>query len=623
MPTARRATQRSSGAKLRPAENRRSSSPSSEIRAGSIAKQTWALALLLAAATFAVYSPVLSHPFVNYDDPDYVTQNPRVQRGVKLETLAWAAVSTEHSNWHPVTWLSHALDCELFGLNPAGHHVSNLLLHAVNAALLFLFLVWVTGKAGSSLFVAALFALHPLNVESVAWIAERKTLLSMFFLLLTLFAYVWYARRPRIVPYVCVLVLFAIGLAAKPMIVTLPFVMLLLDYWPLQRIQAWTPAPDILPMPQRSWPQLVLEKLPMLLLSAGSSVITVIAQRGSILSSEILPFGARLSNAVLSYGMYLTKAFWPNPLAVYYTRSSSGSATWETTVSLTLLVGLTAIVWKFRSRGYLLTGWLWFLGTMVPMIGLVQVGNQAMADRYAYLPLIGIFIAISWELGEFVSRRMDPKLSTGAGVIVVVAMSCVTILQLRVWRSSLDLWTHALEVTQDNYVANDNLAYELLSQGRPQEALRYFQTAAGLAPADPLSHWALAASLEDQGRLQEALQNYEVVIRNPENQRQLVSACLSSAVISSELGDYQRASEYSREALQADRQTVAAIVLDAQHAAAQAASADAYLRLGLLLEQLQQIPGARQAYEQVLKLEPNSPLARRLLEHLQTTPSRS
>jgi protein O-mannosyl-transferase len=627
MPTARKANPRSPRAKPRLAQSRRVShsspglSPDSpfDARLNRVTKQTWALALILAVTTFAGYSPILSHPFVNYDDPDYVTQNPQVQRGLTFETLAWALASTEHSNWHPVTWLSHALDCDLFGLNPAGHHFTSLLLHAVNAALLFLFLTWVTGKAGSSLFVAALFAFHPLNVESVAWIAERKTLLSMFFLLLTLFAYIWYARRPRMGPYVCMLTLFALGLAAKPMIVTLPFAMLVLDYWPLQRIQEWTVAAEILPMPQWPWRWLLIEKIPLLLISAGSSVITVIAQRGSILPSEFLPLGARLSNAVRSYGLYLAKTFWPNPLAVYYTRA--GSASWEAAVSLAILAGLSAIVWRFRSRGYLPTGWLWFLGTMVPMIGLVQVGNQAMADRYAYLPLIGIFIAITWGIGEFASRRdMSPKICVLAGVIVVVALSCVSFRQVRVWRSSLELWTRALEVTQDNYVANDNLAYELLSEGRPQEALPYFQTAASLAPADPLSHWALAASLQDRGRLQEAAQNYEVVIRNPENQRQLASACLSAAVISSELGDYQSASEYSREALQADRQTVTAFVLDAQHSVAQVPSASMYLRLGLLLEQVQQIQGARQAYEQVVKLDPNSALARRLLDHLRAAP---
>lgn len=424
MPTANR---RSGAARPQLAKGRQiSSSVSAATIAGakvdSATKQKWALALLLAACTFAVYFPVLSHPFVNYDDPDYVTANPHVQQGLTRATLEWAASSVEHSNWHPVTWLSHALDCELFGLAPAGHHFSSLLLHAINAALLFLFLASVTAKTGRSLFVAALFALHPINVESVAWIAERKTVLSMFFLLLTLAAYAWYVSRPTAGRYISVVVPYALGLAAKPMIVTLPFLLMLLDYWPLQRIKGMDATSRAFPAPQRPWARLVLEKLPLLALSTASGVVTVIAQRGSILSSEILPFGLRLANAIHSYVTYLGKAFWPDPLAVYYPRGNFTLAGWETLLSLSLLIGLSAAAWKMRSRGYLLTGWLWFLGALVPMIGLVQVGNQAMADRYAYLPLIGIFIAITWAIGEFVAKRnIDSKFSMLAGAIVLVA----------------------------------------------------------------------------------------------------------------------------------------------------------------------------------------------------------
>ena len=583
-------------------------------------KQRWALALLLAACTFAVYFPVLSHPFVNYDDSDYVTANPHVQQGLTWATLVWAASSTEHSNWHPVTWLSHALDCELFGLAPAGHHFSSLLLHAINAALSFLFLASVTAKTWRCLFVAALFALHPINVESVAWVAERKTVLSMFLLLLTLTAYAWYARQPKTGRYACVVACFSVGLAAKPMIVTLPFLLLLLDYWPWQRVKGMDAVPRALGAPQRTWARLALEKLPLFMLSAASCVATVIAQRASLLSPEILPLSLRLTNAIHSYVIYLCKALWPHPLAVYYPRGNFTLASWETLLSLSLLIGLSAAVWRLGSRGYLLTGWFWFLGTLVPMIGLVQAGNQAMADRYAYLPLIGIFIAITWEIAEFVTRRhIDPKLCTIAGVIVLVVFSWATSRQLRVWNSSVDLWSHALAVTRDNYVAHDNLAYELLSLGRPAEALHHFQEAASLSSADPLSHWALAASLEDQGRFREAAHDYEVVIRYPANPRQLASACLSTAVISSELGDYLKASEYARTAVQTDPQTVAAIVLDAERSAVQTPSADNYLRMGLLLELAGQIPKATEAYQQAIELDPNSAMGRRLLDHIQAT----
>jgi tetratricopeptide (TPR) repeat protein len=604
-------------------KNKNELQPSAVAPIDPLTPRRWALALLLIIGAFVLYLPALSHPFVNYDDPDYVTQNLHVQQGLTFDTFTWALSSTEFSNWHPVTWLSHALDCEILGVNAAWHHFTNILLHALNAALLFLLLASVTGKTARSLFVAALFAVHPLNVESVAWIAERKTVLSMFFLLLTLAAYAWYARQPGIRRFVCVVLLFVLGLAAKPMVVTLPFVMLLLDYWPLQRFKGWTSYSTAFPVPQKSGPSLILEKLPLLAFSAASCAITLVAQRGSMLPSEFLPFGLRLANAIRAYAMYLSKMFWPNPLAVYYPRGN-GVAAWEIALSVLVLCAISALAWKTRAHGYSLIGWLWFLGTLVPMIGLVQVGNQAMADRYAYLPLIGIFIAIAWGIGDLAGVvNLTPNFRIAAGSVVVVALSWVAARQLRVWDSSLVLWTHALAVTKDNYVANDNLAYELLTQGRSQEALDQFEEAARIAPNDTLSHWALAASFEDRGRLQEAAQNYEVVIRNTANQRQLAAACLSTAVISTELGDYNTAAEYAHRALSTDPRVVDAIVLDAQTTAQRNPSSGAFVRVGLLLEQVQQIARAEQAYQQAIQLDPNSPLAHRLLNHLHAAASGS
>jgi protein O-mannosyl-transferase len=586
----------------------------------------WMLAVLLAACTLGLYYPVVHYPFVNYDDNDYVTANSHVQQGLTKATFIWAIRSTEYSNWHPVTWISHALDWELFGKNSGGHHFTNVFLHAVNAALIFLLLAFATGKTARSLFVAAVFAFHPLNVESVAWIAERKSVLSMFLMLLALAAYGWYIQQPKFWRYVAVFVLFALGLAAKPMIVTLPFLLLLLDYWPLQRFAPQTPGAQEFVIPQRTWQALLLEKIPLLLLSAASSVITVIAQHGSIPSSAALPLGIRFANALHSYAMYLRKAFWPSPLVVYYPLETSGIATWETMLALLVLAGLTAAVWKLRARRYLLMGWLWFLGTLVPMIGLVQVGNQAMADRYAYLPLIGIFVAVTWMFSEFaLKRRLSPRICIALAGIVLVSLSLVTLRQIRFWNGSLALWTHTLEVTKHNlvaernlYVAEDNLAYELLSIGRADEALAHFQNAARLAPADPLSHWALAASLKDQGHLEDAMQNYEIVTENPENPRQLAAAYLNMAVISTELGNYSQAGKYSAKALQTDQGTVDALVLDAEHSASEQGSADAYLHLGLLLELAGQISGAQQAYQEVIKLDPASIVGRRLLDHLES-----
>jgi len=575
-----------------------------------------ALAALLVVCTLAVYFPVTSYPFVNFDDGNYVAQNPHIQQGLTLSTVLWAVSSMAYDNWHPVTWLSHALDWQLYGAHAGGHHTTNLVLHLLNVVLLLFVLMWMTGQAGKSFFVAALFAVHPINVESVAWVAERKNLLSMFFFLLTLAAYVWYVRQPKWWRYGCGVALFAIGLAAKPMIVTLPFVLMLLDYWPLRRVKGSTRQSKQPPLRQKSWRWLALEKVPLLILSVASCVVTLIAQRGAIASSRVLPFQLRLWNAICAYGLYLAKAVRPASLAVYYPRA--GLNPWTIAFVSLVLIGLSAVAWRERSSGYATTGWLWFLGTPVPMIGLVQVGDQAMADRYAYLPLIGIFIVVAWGSSDFArSRKIDRRYCIVAGGVVIFALAWLTSLQVGVWRSSVDLWKQAIAVTKDNYVADDNLAYELLAQGHPQEALHYFQEAARLAPQDPLSHWALAANLEDQGRLTEAAQQYEVVVRNPENRRQLTAACLNAAVIASELGDYSKASEYSQQALQTDAAIVRTIILNAERDVAQSPSPGGYLRLGLLLEQAGETEKAQHAYEQVVRLDPNSLIARQLLSHVQ------
>lgn len=620
MPTARKLknTHVGSRASLVPAPPRSGAGPRPVVGI----KLQAALAALLVVGTLAVYSPVGSYPFVNFDDGNYVAQNPHVQQGLTLSTALWAVSSMAYDNWHPVTWFSHALDWQLYGAHAGGHHTTNLALHLLNVVLLFSVLVWMTGQTARSFFVAALFAVHPINVESVAWVAERKNLLSMFFFLLTLAAYVAYVRQPKLWRYGCVVVLFAIGLAAKPMIVTLPFVLLLLDYWPLQRVLGWSRPSERFGLPQKSWRWLALEKVPLLILSAASSVVTLIAQRGAIASSRVLPFQLRFWNAICAYGLYLAKAVWPASLAVYYPRA--GLNPWTIVFVSIVLIGLSAVAWRERSRGYATTGWLWFLGTLVPMIGLVQVGDQAMADRYAYLPLIGIYIVLAWGIGDFArSRQIDRRYCIVAGGFVIFALCWVTSRQVQVWDSSVDLWRQAIAVTRDNYVADDNLAYELLAQGHPREALHYFQEAAQLAPQDPLSHWALAANFEDQGRLTEAAQQYEVVVRNPENQRQLTAAYLNAAVIASELGDYSKASEYSQQAQQTDAAIVRTFVLNAERVVAQSPTPGAYLRLGLLLEQAGETQRAQQAYEQVIRLDPNSLIARQLLNHVQNARSGS
>lgn len=579
----------------------------------------WGAAGLLAIATMVVYLPAVWHPFLNYDDPDYVASNAHVQQRVSFTTLRWAVTAMQSSNWHPLTWMAHTLDWQIFGANAAGHHFTSVLLHGLNAGLLFLVLAFATRRTGRSLFVAAVFALHPINVESVAWIAERKTVLSMFFLLLTIAAYGWYARRPSFGRYGAVFCLFAFGLMAKPMIVTLPFALLLLDYWPLRRSAGGSEL--------RKWGWLVLEKIPLLILSAGSCALTILAQRGSIPSSEAMPFSVRLANACVAYARYLGKTVWPNPLAVYYPHEGAQLPAWlAVTAALFLITGSIA-VWRLRSRPYLVVGWLWFLGTMVPMSGLVQVGNQAMADRYAYLPLIGIFLVIAWGAADLLESRTAVRQQGIIGVVVLVGLTLLTLRQITYWRDNVTLWSHAIAATQGNtiarhnlYVAEDNLAYELLSQGRSSEALKHFQRAAQYSPGDPLSHWALAANAEDHGNMEEAFANYNIVTQNPQNVRQLASAYLSMAVIATEGGEYDPARALSQKAIQTDAGTVHAIVAQAEQNAGLHPSARTLLRSGLLLEQVGQASRALAAYEQVERAAP-SPDVQRLVEHLKKPPA--
>ena len=370
------------------------------------------LGLLLVVVTLALYNPVSRNGFVNFDDDRYVTDNPQVRAGLRSSTISWAFTTLDLANWHPLTWLSHALDCQLFQLNPVGHHYTSLLLHASNALLLFLILQWFTGYTARSLMVAALFAVHPLNVESVAWVAERKNVLCMLFFLLALAAYGWYVRQPTVARYLAVALLFAMGLMSKPMVITLPIVLLLLDYWPLGRthfsanVESRDEAsPRFAASTQPVW-RLCLEKVPLLLLSAGSAIVTMLAQRagGAVLTSAERSPLLRLENVIVCYVLNIKKVFWPSHLAALYPYPHTLPA-WQVAASALFLVAVTCAVLKYREHRYLVVGWFWYLGTMVPMIGLIQVGNQAMADRYAYLPLIGLFIMIVWAAADCASAR--------------------------------------------------------------------------------------------------------------------------------------------------------------------------------------------------------------------------
>ncbi len=483
------------------------------------------LGLLLVVAILALYNPVARNNFLGYDDDRYVTDNAQVRAGMYWSTVKWAFTSLGQANWHPVTWLSHALDCQLFQLNPVGHHYTNVLLHAANALLLFLILQWLTGYTARSLIVAALFAVHPLNVESVAWLAERKNVLCMFFLLLSVAAYGWYVRRRGVGRYCAVAVLFALALMAKPMAITLPFGLLLLDYWPLGRFATERGASEAggsLSGRQVGWPwwKLGLEKLPLLALSVGSAIVTMIAQRagGAVLTSAARNPVLRFENVVVSYVGYIEKTIWPARLAILYPYPHH-LPLWQVLVSAAILIGVTGLVLHYRERRYLVFGWFWYLGTMVPMIGVIQVGNQAMADRYAYLPLIGLFVMVVWGAADWadasglLASNAAGKYFVGATVFgALLGLATVTHMQLKYWHDDYALWSRALAVTQNNFVAENNFANALIRLGRPDEAIAHFRAAAAIEPLDPASALNLGIYAQEHGDMQQAVARYEYAL---------------------------------------------------------------------------------------------------------------
>ncbi len=597
--------------------------------------------LSLAIVTAAVYSRVSSAEFVNYDDLAYVTQNVHVLQGLTRQTLIWALGSTEHANWHPLTWLSHALDCQLYGLSPAGHHITNVLLHGINVLLLFLLLTRATGATGRSFLVAALFALHPLNVESVAWVAERKNVLSTLFFLLAIVAYGWYAMKPNLRRYLLVVAMFALGLAAKPMVITLPFVFLLLDYWPLRRIEKWgqpippnpkgrrkTSAQPAVPGVSRvlaispvSGSRLVLEKIPLLGLVGGSAVITVVAQRsgGAVRSLQVFSLSVRLQNALYAYAMYVWKTFWPARLAVLYPHPGPTLSVPQLGLAAVFLIAVSFVVWKQRlARPFLVTGWLWYLGTLVPVIGLIQVGQQAMADRYAYLPLIGIFLMVVWGLSDWADGKRVPGLARAAAAgVLLAALSILSWRQIGYWQNSDTLWFHAAAVTENNLFAEDDMGGSLLKQGRPEEALLHLQNAARLDPRNPTRHLNFASGLAQSGRSPDAIREYDAAIQLTSDPEVQVRCYESVAILYGMLGDYPKARETYRQALKTDPgQGPQMVERLSQYAAAQD-SGQYYLQLGLLLEETGKFSDARSAFVHALKLEPTLAAARQSLDDLE------
>ncbi len=486
--------------------------------------------IALALATLIVFQQVRLNGFVNYDDGIYVTENPNVKSGITAKSVLWAFGAPHMGHWHPLTWLSHMLDCQLFGLNPAGHHITSLLFHIANTLLLFWVLKEMTGAVWPSAFVAAVFALHPIHVESVAWVAERKDVLSGLFWLLTLAAYIKYAQRPGILRYLLVFICLSLGLMAKSMLMTLPFVLLLLDFWPLNRIRS-SPLSRTKPSNQTesqrvnfqssSLRHLILEKLPLFILVLAFCAMAFIAQRtaGAVVQMETSSLGLRIDNAIVSYIRYILKMLYPARLAVLYPFLGDRMPRWQPPVSLLLLVLISALILYTarRRRRYLITGWFWYLGTLAPVIGLVQTGSQAIADRYTYLPSIGFFIIVAWAVPEFLAKwRYRKIVLTASMLLVLLVLSVCTVFQVRHWRNSITLFEHTAKVTKDNHIAYDNLGCALAQQDRLDEAVENFTKALRIKHDFGGAHNNFGCALLQQGKLTAAVTHFEEALRiNP------------------------------------------------------------------------------------------------------------
>ena len=517
-----------------------------------------AFSLVLFAAVLVSYSSIIHNGFIDYDDNEYITDNVHVRAGMTWATVEWAFTTYDEANWHPLTWLSHAFDCELFGLNPAGHHGVNVLLHAANAVLLFLLLQSATGFRWRSLMVAALFALHPMNVESVAWAAERKNVLSMLFFLLALYAYAWYAREPGFRRYAAVAFLFVLSLLAKPQAITFPLLLLLWDYWPLRRIGAASERAQAGDAPKVSSARLLLEKVPLLLFSAASAVVTMEAQQAGGAVKDLAHYSLllRLETTVISYARYLGKAFWPSKLVLPYPHPLKLYPAWQVGAAVILLLLITVLVLRARKQRYLAVGWLWFLGSLVPMIGLVQVGAQAMADRYAYISFIGLFLMIVWLVADWAVADWNHARQVSTRWVAIPAVACLLVLgiltyrQVGYWHDTESFWRRALALTEDNYIAHGGLAGFLHKQGRTEEAIEHIHAVLAIRPDDWPANLVLANYEQSRGNLGRALELFQKVALGASNVRQRAKAYSDMGTCYGQMGEPMKAKQCFEQSLQ-------------------------------------------------------------------------
>ncbi|MBW2570177.1 MAG: tetratricopeptide repeat protein [Deltaproteobacteria bacterium] len=468
------------------------------------------ISLLLIAAILISYWQVKDFDFICFDDKPYVTENRRVQSGLTVKGFIWAFTTFHASNWHPLTWLSHMLDCELYGLNPMGHHWTSLQIHIANTLLLFFILQYMTGALWRSAFVAALFALHPLHVESIAWVAERKDVLSTFFGMLALLSYCRYAKQPTLAGYLLIILFLSMGLMAKPMLVTLPFLLLLLDFWPLERLRFVTVF------------RLVLEKIPLFVPVIISSCLTFMAQQssGAVKSLESFPLTVRAANAFVSYASYAVKAIWPHNLTVFYPHPGNSLPLWQVFGAILLVGGASVLaIRSLKKYPYIAVGLFWYLGTLVPVIGLIQVGPQAMADRYTYIPMTGLFIIIAWGFSDLSTKWHYRKIVlTLFAVIILSVLAVSTFFQLGYWRSSIALFEYAVNITENNYLAHNNLGAALLEKGKFDKAVLHIKESLRIEPGCKAALYNLGAALSAQGKLDKAVLHYNDVLKiNPED----------------------------------------------------------------------------------------------------------
>ncbi len=546
--------------------------------------RAWWISAGLVLLNVLVFGPMWRYGFVTWDDPQYITQNPFVAQGLTAESIAWAFTTGYAFYWHPLTWISHMLDIQLYGFEAGGHHITNLVLHMASTVILFAVLRSMTGAMWRSAFVAALFAVHPLRVESVAWIAERKDVLSTLFWMLTLWAYAAYVRSPARGRFLAVLGFFAAGLMAKPMLVTLPFGLMLLDVWPLRR--------DI------SLRRSVVEKLPLMGLAVASSVVTFLTQNqmGAVAALEALPVTTRLANALVSYAAYIGMMFWPVNLAALY--PFLPLAAWKVAVAVVVLAAISAVAWRFfRSYPYLLVGWLWYLGTLVPVIGLIQSGGQSMADRFTYVPMIGLFVMVAWGAVDLTGQRPRRQswLAIAAGLLVV-ACAAASSVQLRYWSDSVTMWRRALAVTTANWRAHINLGYDLSAQGEGNEAIAEFNEALRIRPDFAEGHNNLGAALAQQGKLADAIPHY---LRALELKPDYAEAHGNLGVALATQGRTDQAIREFLESLRINPN-----------------QADTHSNVAVMYEDKAQIPEAIEHFRAALRLNPRHAEARRSLEKL-------